>query len=384
MTKPPGVVDGAQVLARLEAFLLARHPSFARDPVVIETARTLSVGYTEHRRIDEDAAGSLAYLAHFGPRAVVAVAHALRALPDAASGTLGGAHVVDFGCGSGASSLPWIAAGVRRLTLVDRSARALELAVALLRWLAPDAVVDVIRADVLAVGAPGVGPGARPPVVAAAPAVRHATHVGAAFVVGEWSAEDAAPAALTAWLERAAPQARSFVLVDAGDHPRARRLQQLRDDWVVRADRTVHGPCPHRDPCPALTRARDWCHDVVDKALPTHLAAFARAVGRDDRAMAASWLSVSRAAALAPTLDELVVIGEPQRDKGRVRLPVCGPRGLRFVQALKRHRGAFALVSELPRGMRLPVPPAEGDTAHVDDATVTMLGSPLAPPRSSP
>ncbi|MBM4283404.1 MAG: hypothetical protein FJ137_22560, partial [Deltaproteobacteria bacterium] len=181
---------------------------------------------------------------------------------------------------------------------------------------------------------------------------------------------------LRASLQRVGPDAAAFVLVDAGDHPRARRLQRLRDAWVTAGDVVVLGPCPHRDPCPALVRERDWCHDVLEKRLPPRLAAFARAVGRDADVMAASWLVGARADGDVRAGDGVVVIGEPQRDKGRVRLPVCGPAGLRFVQALKRHRGAFDTVAALPRGARLPPLAADGDTAHVDDAAGLSLPGP--------
>ena len=52
-----------------------------------------------------------------------------------------------------------------------------------------------------------------------------------------------------------------------------------------------------------------------------------------------------------------------------MRAPVCGPGGLRFVQALKRDRAVYDAVLALDRGARLPVPaPAPAsDTWHVDD-----------------
>jgi hypothetical protein len=363
-------IDAVDALARLERFLLARRPGFDVDRDAIDEARALSLAYTEHRRIDVDAAASLAYLAHFGPRAIAAVGRALSSLPGSGDGAVRDAHVVDVGAGSGASALPWLAAGARRVTLVDQSARALALAGELLRACYPDALVDLVRAPAHAAGA-----------------IKGATHVQAAFVVGEWTDDEAGASAVRAWLLRLAPSATTTVLVDAGDHPRARRLQTLRDAWAADDDVTLWGPCAHRDPCPALARARDWCHDVVDKRLPARLAAFARAVGRDDAAMSTSWLAWSRGRPRTEVGDAVVVIGAPQRDKGRVRLPVCGPGGLRFVQALKRHRAAFAAVSSAPRGARLPLLAHDGDTAHVDDATTLStetLSTETSPPPTAP
>jgi ribosomal protein RSM22 (predicted rRNA methylase) len=356
-------IDVDDALARLAHFLVRRHPGFADDAAVVDAARALSVGYTETRAFAPDAAASTAYLAHFGPRAVVAMARALRALP----GDLAGAHVVDVGAGSGASAHAWLAAGARRVTLLEQSDRALALASELLRASYPDRRVDVVKAS-----AHRTVP------------VRDATHLGAAFVVGEWGDDDATAEALQASFARIAPAARTFVVVDAGDHARARRLQTLRDALVADDGLTVHGPCPHRDPCPALARARDWCHDRVEKTLPDELATFARAVGRDDAQMALSWLAWSRGGVRDHADDGVVVIGAPQKDKGRVRVPVCGPQGLRFVQALKRHRSAFDAVNTLPRGARLAVPAHDGDTAHVDDDGARALATPPTRPESGP
>lgn len=331
-------VDGA--LAHLEAFLVREAPGFEHRHDLADVARGTSVAYTETRAIDVDAAADLAYLAHFGPRAVVAVARAIAALP----GDRPIDHVVDLGAGSGASALAWAYAGARRITLIERSGPALALAKRLLAGLA--VAVDARAADVLH-----------------APVVAGASHVSAAFVVGELD-DDVDIAALC---ERVAPGA-AVVVVDAGDRPRARRLQHLRDALVQRDDVVVFGPCPHRDPCPALVRERDWCHDRIDKGLPERLAAFARLVGRDDVHMSLAWLCWGRG---RPTsAPGVVVIGEARREKGRVRLPVCGPAGLRFVQVLQREKALFRRALAVPRGSRLPTPAAAGATVAGDTWSV--------------
>jgi ribosomal protein RSM22 (predicted rRNA methylase) len=133
---------------------------------------------------------------------------------------------------------------------------------------------------------------------------------------------------------------------------------------VQRDDVVVFGPCPHRDPCPALVRERDWCHDRIDKRLPERLAAFARLVGRDDVHMSLAWLCWGRGQPTAAP--GVVVIGEARREKGRVRLPVCGPAGLRFVQVLQREKALFRRTLAVPRGTRLPTPTAVGVTVVGD------------------
>lgn len=345
-------VDGA--LAWLEAFLTREAPGFEARRDLADLARQASVAYTETRAIDDDVAADLAYLAHFGPRAIVAVARGIAALPP---GRI--AHVVDLGAGSGASALAWAFAGAKAITLVERSAPALSLARRLLSGL-PVTIA------------------ARAVDVAHAPPVLDASHVSAAFVVGEL--DDSVD--IAGLMQRAAPGAVA-VLVDAGDRPRARRLQHLRDALVQLGDVVIHGPCPHREPCPALVRERDWCHDRIDKRLSTRLAAFARHVGRDDVAMSLAWLVYGPGTPAAAA--GVVVIGEPRREKGRLRVPVCGPGGLRFVQVLQRDKPLFRRAMAIERGTRLSAPlDLEGDTWHLGPDNDSVIPEPSERPRGDP
>lgn len=340
----------ARALAWLETFLLRQKPGFADDARMVDQARALSERYTGtgERVIDDDAAASLAYLAYFGPRAIVAVLRAARTLgPEARKDAV----VVDVGAGSGASALAWSLLGAKEVILVEKNAAALELAKKLLG--AGDGRNFSLKRELITDTSP----------------IKEVTLVSAAFCVGEWKPDagndPGSDPDIKGIFGRVAPAARHVVVVDAGDHDRARRLQRLRDQLVKDADVVIVGPCGHRDPCPALLRERDWCHDRADKELPAHLLRFAKNVGRDERTMNLSWLVWGRHA--PARTDAVVVIGEPIKEKGRARLPVCGPGGLRFVQALKRDREAFHAVLEMPRGARLPLPPtATGDTWHVD------------------
>lgn len=336
-----------RALAHLDAFLERAHPGFADDPGLHGEARALSEAYTTGRTVSAHAAGSLAYLAHFGPRAVVSSWHALSAtqVPQTA---------LDVGAGSGAASLALLVAGARRVTLVEQSATALALAERLLAGLGEIRAVPQRIED------------ARPV---------DAEILLSAFTFGELHAT---PSETFARIAGLAPRAQSVVLVDAGDRRRARRLQELRDT-LVQEGRDILAPCPHRDRCPALMRARDWCHARHAKELPERLARFARAVGRDDVRMAASSLVVAGAGSRAardtaptgPTSDaraRLLVIGEAHKEKGRARVPVCGPGGLRFLQALKRDRAAHDVLLDLEHGARLELEERRDrrdQTAHI-------------------
>ena len=354
------LIDVLAAHQALEAFLDDVAPGWDRSKTLVAEAVAISEAYTRSRAIDDDAAASPAYLAHFGPRAIAAVAVAAAAVPHRPQ------HVLDVGGGSGASALAWMVAGVPRVTVADRSRASLKMASRLL-----GAGADIQTADFQNTRS------------------HEADLLASAFLLGELelaepevderradesadrSDDDDAREArrahtLAEALLWAAPNAKTLCLVDAGDRPRARRLQHLRRALQDRAA-TILGPCPHDDVCPALLRAGDWCHHRTPKGLPPRLAAFAAAVGRDDDAMSLSWLTLATSspteAAAGPRAPRvprgLLVLGEPLKEKGRVRIPVCGAAGTRFVQVLKRHKDVFRAAAELPRGALLPSPPSE-------------------------
>jgi hypothetical protein len=288
------------------------------------------------------------------------------------------AHGIDMGAGSGASALPLLTAGTRKLTLVDPSAKALTMATRLLAFASAQLSARPDIRSLVASAGRTLSPTSAPTSVGVEG--DGAELLLSAFAFGELPGE---PAAALATLAKSAPRARAFVLVDAGDRPRARRLQAARDalaaasepvQAIVARGLAVRAPCPHREPCPALVRERDWCHARIDKALPDRLARFARAVGRDDERMSLAFLVLDD----RPRDDVgIVVIGDALKEKGRARLPVCGPGGLRFLQTLKRDRFAHDALLEVPRGARLPLTAAlnaRDGTAHVSDATV-LTGS---------
>lgn len=340
----------ARALHHLERFLERASPGFADDRRLHDEARALSEAYTTGRPFPADAAASVAYLAHFGPRAIAATSHALSYIRSAPSAA------IDVGAGSGASTLALVMAGASRVTLVDTSAAALAMARRLLEGTGADVTVH-----------------ARDARDARGFVDKRAELLLSAFAFGEMGGD---PLETFTSLTKVAPSAHTIVVVDAGDRARSRRIQTARDGLAAQSQRgrwAVRAPCAHVDPCPALVRERDWCHARIDKHLAAHdqLARFARAVGRDDERMNASFLVVDDQPRTEG--DALVVIGDPLKEKGRARLPVCGPGGLRFLQALKRDRDAFAALLEVPRGARISVDVARDvrdDTAHVHDAAL--------------
>lgn len=327
-----------------------QRPGWPDDEGLIKIARSLSEGFTDERPTTTPAATAdvaHAYLAYFAPRTLAAVSSAL-AFADVPE------RIVDVGAGTGAAALAFAAAGTSELLLVDRDARALERARDLLARLpeplrptsVKTSVVDASSSTTLSSGD---------------------LTVVSAFTLGELR-PDAEASEVLDLLLTLSPSAPRLFLVDAGDRRRARRVQGVRDaalerGWHVRA------PCPHEGPCPALERRRDWCHLRAPRRLTSRLERFAEAVGRDPLALSYSFVDLVRHDVERDD-EQVLVIGEARREKGRARLPVCGGGGLRFLQALKRDREAHDALLAIERGavVRDAGWERRGDTARVDDA----------------
>jgi SAM-dependent methyltransferase len=358
-----GARDAA--LRRIEEFLDDAHPDWATDPRVIGQAAALSEGLTRGTRPAPGYVGAkasaAAYLAYFAPRAVAALAQVWEGMGDPDPGDV---PIVDLGAGSGAASLFLQKRGATRLRLVDRDADALDLA---RRLLAPAPgfkfqVRDITRE-------PG------PPV--------DAEWVISTFALGEWGlpVEKAVQLLVTG-----APPTQKLVLIDAGTRERSRYLQHFRQG-VMEDGARIRSPCPHPEPCPALERERDYCHGVAERHLTPRLFQFAEATKRDPVRMAFSHLVVSRDSEKS-TAEAVRVIGELRREKGRARLSVCGPGGMRFIQVLSRHKKAGKALSSLHRGALLEpdgLGELRGNTAHVDDPNALVsLNADVDPDRTEP
>lgn len=348
---PSDLVAPAQAV--IEQLLDEERPGWASDGALVRVARALSEGFTgeEPSRTPEATLDvAHAYLAYFAPRTLAAVASAL-AFADVPE------RIVDVGAGTGAAALVFAVAGAREILLVDHDPRALERARVLLEQLPSDKRPRRVQTLVVDLDAPSALPWEDAAIVSA-------------FTLGELrpKGDEGDERALLDGLLTLAPSTPRLFLVDAGDRRRARRVQELRGlalerGWHVRA------PCPHEGPCPALERRRDWCHLRAQRRLSERLARFAEAVGRDPHELSFSFVDLVREE--VPREDrQVLVIGEPRREKGRARLPVCGPEGLRFLQALKRDREAHDALLALERGAVLQDPgwPRRGESAHVDDA----------------
>ncbi|MFO0560684.1 MAG: small ribosomal subunit Rsm22 family protein [Polyangiales bacterium] len=85
----------------------------------------------------------------------------------------------------------------------------------------------------------------------------------------------------------------ALLLIEPATHEDARVLQRARTLLEEGpAPRFVFAPCTHGQPCPLLTRERDWCHDDVDVDLPAWLHEVARGAGLRYQGLTYSYLTV--------------------------------------------------------------------------------------------
>lgn len=218
---------------------------------------------------------------------------------------LGGATVVDWGCGTGVAVRRFVAAvpGVTSVYLCDRSKQA--------TWFARDALL------------------ARSPklkVTLHAPAPDEPIDVLlASHVLGEL--DDAGKSELLGLARRA----RLVVLVEPGSRLVSRTLSSVRDTLLDGFD--VLAPCTHSSACGALAPGRepDWCHFFARPPAEAFTSAFWRRfsdeLGIDLRSLPYSFVALARRE--QPIEPRGVrVLGRPRLLKGRAQLELCDANGL--------------------------------------------------------
>lgn len=393
-----GAADAlARPYAILEAELDALSPGWERSTRLIEAAKRLSEGYVgpdkaapvasphhgkggsktsggkssgkrggiheagpflgPEKTPELDATGRAAYLAYFAPRALASMAAASQLAGFEISSD---APVYDIGAGTGAASLWASTLGAEDLRLVDHSPSALAGAHSLLRRAQREPKTIERSVDTAKV-------------------LEGATVISA-FTLGEsvlsetLRTKDDVDAGIDLWLDLVAP-ARTVLFVDAGDRAHARVLQRLRARAIKR-EMVVSGPCPHADACPALVREKDWCHHRGPRLLTPRLAAFANAVGRDVESVSFSALALHPNPSAddvkkASTARGVLALAPPLVEKGRVRVPACGPEGIRFIQAKKRDRALHRQLSATTPGDRWRRPVSD----DVRDQTLHLEGT---------
>ncbi|MCK5942777.1 MAG: hypothetical protein KAI24_12445, partial [Planctomycetes bacterium] len=144
-------------------------------------------------------------------------------------------------------------------------------------------------------------------------------------------------------LEQLIARSARVVIVESGNRPVARRLQQLRDR--LRDGFGVVAPCPHAEACPALAADEDWCHFFAtppgEVFTDGDWVKAARSLGIDLRSLPYAFVALDRA--LTSTGGEASAPAPARRVLGRASIsPVaataqaCTAGGLQTVEVHKR------------------------------------------------
>jgi len=142
-----------------------------------------------------------------------------------------------------------------------------------------------------------------------------------------------------------------------------RDLHHMRDRLVAARRATVYSPCLHEQPCPALARPDDWCHEERPWSPPPMLQAIDREVGFIKDALKFSYLMLRKdglkVAERGP--DVYRVVSEVMVMKGDRRAWLCNETGRPLVGRLDKarseanvaldrwHRGAIVRVEHIER-----------------------------------
>ncbi len=148
---------------------------------------------------------------------------------------------------------------------------------------------------------------------------------------------------VSGWCRELLDPTGTCIMIEPALRQTSRALLAVRDR-VLAAGLFVVAPCLLQDPCPALARERDFCHD----------SAGAIAAGRSR--VDFSYLVLRRAGTAETDVTRFRVVSDPMKDKGRLRCFVCGPGGRFLVTRLDRERSERnAGLDRLARGQTVRI-----------------------------
>ncbi len=228
---------------------------------------------------------------------------------------LGGASVLDWGCGTGIASRRYLAAldarGVERVHLWDRDRSAREFAARRVHDEQPG--LEVLTEL----------PGGPPDVLLVSHVLGELDLAGLAELL-----ELAGRCGVVLWVEPGTPDT-------------SRRLGEARARLARSLD--VLGPCTHQAACGALAPGAGWCHFFARAPQEIYTqgrwAEFGRELEIDLRSLPYAYLALAARGALAQAGargGRARLIGRPRLSRGRALLDVCDENGVRELAYLQR------------------------------------------------
>jgi len=161
----------------------------------------------------------------------------------------------------------------------------------------------------------------------------------AAHLLGELPLDaDGRTRLVAGWCRELLEPQGACILVEPALRETSRALLQVRDRLLA-LGLFVVAPCLLQGPCPALVRARDFCH----------LSAPAIAAGRSR--VDFSYLVLRHAGRVSGDATRFRIVSDAMKDKGRLRCYGCGPAGRLLITRLVRDRSSGnRVLDEIERG----------------------------------
>jgi len=161
----------------------------------------------------------------------------------------------------------------------------------------------------------------------------------AAHLLGELALDLDGRARLVAgWCRELLEPSGTCILLEPALRATSRALLAVRDR-VLAAGLFVVAPCLLQGPCPALARARDFCH------------ASAGAIIAGRSRVDFSYLVLRQAGVPETDAARFRIVSDPMKDKGRLRFFACGARGRVLITRLDRDRSpSNQALGEIERG----------------------------------
>ncbi len=155
----------------------------------------------------------------------------------------------------------------------------------------------------------------------------------------------------------------SLIVIEPASRPESRALHRVRDQVLERRLCNVYSPCLRDQPCPALAREDDWCHEERPWTAPWTVEAIDSHVGFIKDALKFSYLVLRRdgRTIVSRHAETYRVVSELRILKGEQRAWLCNEAGRHEVGRLDRegsqenaaierwHRGAIVRVDEIVR-----------------------------------
>ncbi len=243
---------------------------------------------------------------------------------------------VDWGSGMGAA---WLAVresagdSMASSLAVDRSARALDVQVALRRALGCDAARHEVATDdrkLREFTGAGKSQAARSTMAVFSYSLTERDHLP------EWVMDQEA-----------------IAIVEPGTNQDGRRLLAIRDELIA-AGYKIWAPCTHQGACPLLAHSKtDWCHNRVEWTQPDFYQAIEAHLPMKHRTLVYSYLLARRSMNPPDGLRGLArLTGDQMTQKGQTRQMMCRGSEREFLSWQHRHGN----VPEFRRGELVHVP----------------------------